>query len=488
MRHRERGFIEVARKDPGYRPVEERTQDYKAVEVQLPDSELREQAARCMDCGIPFCQSAHSLVGCPVTNMIPEFNDQVYHEQWRDALALLLEGSCFPEFTGRICPAPCEASCVVGINREPVAIRQIELTIIEHGFSRGYLQPRLPESRRDARVAVVGSGPAGLVAAQMLNQAGFNVVVYEIDKYPGGMLRYGIPDFKLEKWVVERRIELMEAEGVVFETGVEVGVDVSYHFLKQRFDAVILAGGAREPRDLDVEGRELDGIHFAMDFLMQQNRRGGGEDVSSEASISAAGKRVVVIGGGDTGSDCVGTSMRQGAASVTQFEILPKPPPTRPDSTPWPLWPNKMRESSSHLEGCERRWSVSTRTFSGADGRVSGLACCEVDWVFPEGAWRPSPEHVEGSDFSIDADLVLLAMGFVGPGHETLTDSLGAEINERGFIQCDENNMTTVAGVFVAGDMTEGPSLVVRAMQDGKRAALGAQRYIEAKESASTGR
>ena len=426
-----------------------------------------------MDCGIPFCQSANSSVGCPVVNVIPEFNDQVYHGKWREALELLQEGSCFPEFTGRICPAPCEASCVCGINTDAVAIRQIELTVIEHGFSRGYMEPRIPETRRQERVAVVGSGPAGLAAAHALNQAGFNVVVYEADQYPGGMLRYGIPDFKLEKWVVERRISLLEKEGVVFETGVDVGVDVSAHYLNKRFDAILLAGGARGPRDLGVEGRELSGIEFAMDFLTQQNMRNGGEDVSHLSEISAKDKRVVVIGGGDTGSDCVGTSIRQGAASVQQFEIMPKPPMDRPASTPWPLWPNKMRESSSHQEGCERRWSVTTNAFLGEDGVLTSLECADVKWVFPEGSTRPVPDDVDGSTFTVEADLVLLAMGFVSPGRTPLLDDLGVEFNDRGFVSRHAGNATSVPGVFVAGDITDGPSLVVRAMQDGKLAAKG---------------
>lgn len=478
MRHRERGFIEVARRDPGYRPIAERKGDFREVEQMLSEQQLNDQAARCMDCGIPFCQSAHSSVGCPVVNAIPEFNDQVYHGQWKDALDLLLEGSSFPEFTGRICPAPCEASCVVGINREPVAIRQIELTIIENGFKRGYVKPRIPAKRHDKSVAVIGSGPAGLAAAHRMNQAGIQVVVFERDKYPGGMLRYGIPDFKLEKWVVERRIQLLEEEGVVFETGVEVGRDVSFDYIRKRFDAILLAGGSREPRDLKIEGRELDGIEFAMDFLSQQNMRNGGEDVSGLKPLSAAGKHVVVVGGGDTGSDCVGTSIRQGALQVMQFEILPQPPEARPDSTPWPQWPNKMRTSSSHLEGCERRWSISTKCFEGQDGKVKRLHCGEVKWVFPEGGERPVPEEVEGAGFVVDADLVLLAMGFVGPGRKDLLDDMGVSLNARGFINRHAGNATSVEGVFVAGDMTDGPSLVVRAMQDGKNAAHAVGAYL----------
>lgn len=471
MRHRERGFVEISRKDPGYRPVEERVRDYKEVEQRLSPQELNDQAARCMDCGIPFCQSAHSSVGCPVFNRIPEFNDQVYHGQWESALELLLEGSSFPEFTGRICPAPCEASCVCDINRDPVAIRQIELTIIEHAFTHGLMRARLPVKRLAGRVAVVGSGPAGLAAAHRLNQAGVEVVVYEKDVFAGGMLRYGIPDFKLEKTIVERRIALMKEEGVAFECGVEVGRDLSFRYLQQRFDAVLLAGGARQARDLPVEGRGLKGILFAMDFLTRQNAINSGERSDNDDVFSARGKHVVVIGGGDTGSDCVGTSIRQGAKSVTQFEILPRPPDDRPAVNPWPQWPNRMRTSSSHQEGCTRRWAVETQLFQGKEGAVQSLNAHEVRWVFPEGEPRPVPEKVEGSDFNIPAELVLLAMGFVSPGQDSLLSEMGVACAGNGFVQKNSNNRTSAENVFVAGDMADGPSLVVRAMQDGKNAA-----------------
>jgi len=459
--------MEVERKTPEYRPKDERVKDYSAVEMRLSSDELREQSSRCMDCGVPFCQSANSELGCSVANLIPEFNDQVFHGKWREALALLLEGSCFPEFTGRICPALCEASCVCGLNGEAVAIRQIELEIIEYGYRHGYMKPRIPEKRNGKRVAVIGSGPAGLSAAHSLNQAGFSVKVYEAAANPGGMLRYGIPDFKLEKRIVERRIDLMKNEGIEFETGVEVGVDIAACYLRKRFDAIVLAAGARGPRDLNVAGRDLAGVEFAMDFLTQQNMRNGGEDVSHLKQISAADKNVVVIGGGDTGSDCVGTSIRQGAKSVRQYEIMPKPPAERPESTPWPLWPNKLRESSSHKEGCERRWSVTTKAFTGENGKLTSLECADVEWVIDKKkpGSRPFPKDVKGSEFTIDADLVLLAMGFVSPGSTRLVEDLGVELTERGFIKR-------------TGDVASGPSLVVRAIADGKRVAAAVEHYL----------
>lgn len=471
------GFMEYERNDPGYRPVEERLRDYRDVALHLSYEDIGVQANRCMDCGIPFCHGC----GCPVTNMIPEFNDMISRGRWEEALDVLLATNPFPEFTGRICPAPCETSCVLGINDDPVTIREIELAVIEHAFQAGLIQPMLPEKRREEKVAVLGSGPAGLAAAYVLNQNGFNVVVYENNVHPGGILRYGIPDFKLEKSIVERRVDLMREEGVAFETGVEIGEDISYRFLKSRFDAILLTGGASEPRDLKVDGRELEGIYFAMDFLTQQNKRVSGETIGGETPILAEGKKVVVIGGGDTGSDCVGTSLRQGARSVMQFEIMPKPPPRRSGATPWPLWPNMLRESSSHKEGCQRRWSVSTKKFAGDDGRLSQLTCVEIDWVTPPEGGRPSPVELEGSEFTVDADMVLLAMGFVGPGHNRLVEDRGLELDGRGLINRDENNMTSEEGIFVAGDMTRGASLVVRAIQDGKVAAQCVTRHFDSK-------
>ncbi len=468
------GFMDYGRKDPGYRPVGERTHDFKAVELRLTAEELVEQAARCMDCGTPFCHGC----GCPLNNIVPEWNDLVYRGKWQEALDLLLATDNFPEFTGRICPALCEGSCVLGINKEPVAIRQIELAIIEKGFELGYVRPRPPKVRFEQRVAVIGSGPAGLAAADSLNRAGYWVVVYDDAAKPGGILRYGIPEFKLEKAVVDRRVKLMEEEGVVFECKTRVGEDVSYRYLQSRFDAICFSAGAREPRDLKVPGRELGGIHYAMDFLIQQNMRLGGEPVDSAREILAGGKRVVVVGGGDTGADCVGTSIRQGATSVTQIEILPRPPDSRSPATPWPLWPNMLRVSSSHKEGCERRWSVATQTFLGKDGRVTGLRCAEVEWVAPEGGGRPVMKEKAGTEFHLEADLVLLAMGFTGPGRNAIVDDLKIRREPNGNIGRDARNMTSVPGIFVAGDMTHGASLVVRAIADGRKAAEGIAAYL----------
>ncbi len=472
-----RGFLEFERREPGYRPREERLRDYKAVELRLSHREVLEQSARCMNCGTPFC---HAL-GCPLSNVIPEFNDLVYRERWEDALDMLLSTNNFPEFTGRVCPAPCEAACVAGINGDPVTIRQIELSIIEKGFQSGYLEYRsIPAGSPRGRVAVVGAGPAGLAAADTLNRAGCHVTVYDEAPLPGGMLRYGIPDFKLEKWVIDRRLQLMVKQGVMFETGVHVGVDISYRFLRDRNDAVCLACGARKPRDLQVEGRELGGIHFAMDYLTQQNRRVNGEPLGDGEQIHAGGKTVVVIGGGDTGSDCLGTALRQGAEKVYQLEILPEPPPHRPATTPWPTWPHMLRSTHAHKEGGQRLWSVMTCAFRGENGRVRALRCMQVDWLASAPGQAPSPVPRPGSEFELEADLVLLAMGFVGPVQNRLIQGLGVACDEQGHVKADERRMTNVPGLFVAGDMTQGQSLVVKAMADGRRAARGILQYLQA--------
>lgn len=478
---KETGFLEYPRHDPGYRPKDERLKDHRAVELRLTDREINEQAARCMDCGVPFCHGC----GCPLSNIIPEFNDHVYHHRWKEALDLLVSTNPFPEFTGRICPAPCEGACVLGINDDPVTIRQIELAIIEKGFERGYIAPRPPAERRRQKVAVVGSGPAGLAAADILNRVGYNVVVYENAPKPGGILRYGIPNFKLEKSVLDRRISLMGSEGVTFETSVEIGHDISLRFLEGRFDAIVLTGGAREPRDLAVPGRALEGIHFAMPYLMQQNRRLEGEECAPEDEITAVGKRVVVIGGGDTGADCLGTALRQGAEHVYQLEILPEPPLQRSEQTPWPEWPLMLRESSSHKEGGERRWSVDTTSFEGVKGRITRIHCCEVEWASGKNG-RPAPSRKDGTGFSLDVDLVILAMGFVGPGPNRLVEKLGITLGPRGFVERDENNMTSHPGIFVAGDMTQGASLVVRAIEDGKCVAQGVMRHLAKPWSSAT--
>lgn len=474
--NKERGFLEYGREDVSYRPADERKQDFRQVARWLTDEQIHRQAARCMDCGIPFCHSAES--GCSLCNIIPEFNEHVYYGRWEEALRILLETNCFPEFTGRICPAPCEGACVLGINQPPVNICKIELSIIEKGFQRGYIKPRPPQKRLARKVAVMGSGPAGLAAADVLNRMGYVVHVYENGHKPGGLLRYGIPDFKLEKWVLDRRISLMEEEGVVFYNDVEVGADISYRYLQTRYDAIVIGGGAREPRDLSIPGRDLKGIHFAMDFLTQQNKRNGGEPVEEEA-ILAEGKRVVVIGGGDTGSDCIGTSWRHGAVDVHQLEILPEPPPERSEKTPWPMWPVMRRDSSSHKEGGKRIWSVSTKEFLGKDGQVSQLKCCEVDWLPDAESGRFIPKERPDSEFTLEADLVLLAMGFVGPGHNELIEQAGISCNNRGFIQHDDHHMTNVPGIFVAGDMWRGASLVVHAISDGMKTAHDTAGYLQ---------
>lgn len=462
------GFLDFNRKEPGYRKVSERLRDYKPVEKQLPEAEIRAQAARCMDCGTPFCHGC----GCPLANVVPEVNDYVYQGRWQEALDILLSTNNFPEFTGRLCPALCEPACVLGINDDPVTIRQIELVVIEKGFEKGYMRARPPHKRISRSVAVIGSGPAGLTVADDLNRAGCDIVVYERAQNAGGILRYGIPDFKLEKRIIDRRINLMRDEGVSFEYGVSIGDDISFRYLQDRYDAVCIAGGSRTPRDLDVPGRELYGIHFAMDFLVQQNMRLSGEDIDGMEEIDAAGRNVLILGGGDTGADCLGTALRQGARKVYQYEIMPRPPEERPGDQPWPAWPDIMRESSSHKEGGERRWGVSTKAFKGKEGHVVEASGVEVEWTGNEDGSTKMKELKDGK-FSVKVDLVLLALGFVGPGRVPYLEDLGLELDERGNIKIDEHGMTSIEGVFAAGDLARGQSLIVRAICDGKHTARG---------------
>ncbi|MDR1908731.1 MAG: glutamate synthase subunit beta [Spirochaetaceae bacterium] len=470
-----KGFLKVRRKISGYRPVEERINDYSEVEIRLSDDERREQASRCMDCGVPFCHWA-----CPVSNVMPEWQDRLYRGDWAGAWALLEERNPFPEFTGRVCPALCEASCVLGSNDEPVTIRQNELAVIEKAYELGLVKPRPPKKRRDGRIAVVGGGPAGLSAAYYLNRAGLHVTVYEGDRKAGGYLRYGIPDFKLDKSFIDRRIALMEAEGVVFKTAVRVG-KARYGFgtlgqdsevaapeeLYGSFDLILLTIGAREPRDLKAPGRELGGIVQALDFLSLQNRSLAGE--RSLEAITAHGKEVVVIGGGDTGADCVGTANRQGARSVTQIEVMPMPPEHRPASSPWPLWPTVLKTSSSHMEGGERLWAVNTKAFLGEGGSVSRMRCVKVAWSVQGG--KQVMTEVPGSEFELDAELVLLAMGFTHVVQDGVVAGFGLETDERGNIRTRGSFHTSNPKVWAAGDSRNGASLVVRAIADGRAAA-----------------
>jgi glutamate synthase (NADPH/NADH) small chain len=458
--------MEFERVDPDKRDVAERIKDFREFELPVLQDTLAKQGARCMDCGIPFCNT-----GCPLGNLIPDWNDHVYKNDYKLGILALSATNNFPEFTGRVCPAPCEAACVLGINADPVSIKLIEKSIADKAFELDLIQPNPPKLRTGKRVAVVGSGPAGMAAAQQLARAGHEVTLFERDDRIGGLLTYGIPDFKLEKWLVDRRVTQMQAEGVVFKTGVDVGRDVTAEQLKRDYHAVILTIGSRIPRDLPIPGRELSGIHFAMDFLTQQNRRARGLVVPDDVAILAGGKRVVVIGGGDTGSDCIGTSHRQGARSVTSFEILPRPPEDRAKQTPWPMWPLQLRSSSSHEEGGSRDWSVSTVRFSG-NGKVEKLHCVRVE--LKEGQFAPQP----GTEFELEADLVLLAMGFVHPEHPGIVKDLELALDRRGNVQVDQNFATSVPGVFAAGDCQRGQSLVVWAIADGRKAARSADLYL----------
>jgi len=466
------GFLEIGRELPEKRPVAERVKDWREIYRPFPEEKVRAQAARCMNCGIPFCHQ-----GCPLGNIIPDWNDLVYRNRWREALGRLLATNNFPEFTGRLCPAPCEGSCVLEIGAEPVTIKQVELSIIEHAFREGWIKPEPPAIRTGRSVAVVGSGPCGLAAADQLNRAGHRVTVFERADRIGGLLRYGIPEFKLEKRILDRRLALMRAEGVAFRTRAEVGTNVSGDELRHGFDAVILAGGAPVPRDLVVPGRELDGIHFAMEYLPQANRRCEGDALPETTLITAKGKRVVVIGGGDTGADCLGTAHRQGAASVTQFELLPRPPASRAADNPWPLWPNTFRVSTAHEEGGERDYCVSTKRFSGRDGKVERLYGVRVEFT-PGPNGRPVMRELAGTEFDMEAELVLLAMGFLGPERSTVLAPLGVTITDRGTVAVDANKMTSVPGVFAAGDTARGQSLVVWAIHEGRQAARGVDAYL----------
>jgi glutamate synthase (NADPH) small chain len=466
------GFLDFDRKTAGYRPVDERVRDYHEVGLQLPEEQLQIQGGRCMDCGIPFC---HAL-GCPVVNLIPEWNDLVYSGQWREAYERLELTNNLPEITGRVCPAPCEASCTLSINTAPVTIKQIELAIIEKAFAEGWVLPRPPARETGRRIAIIGSGPSGLAAAQQLRRQGHAVTVYEKNSKAGGILRYGIPDFKLDKRIIDRRIAQMEAEGVVFECEVSIGEDMSISYLRRKHDAVLLTLGAGEPRDLHVPGRGYEGIHFAMDFLTRSNRFVGGE-IEREDTIWAGDKKVLVIGGGDTGSDCVGTANRQGAANVYQFEIMPKPLDWKEAWNPeWPYWPGILRTSSSHEEGCERRWSITTKQFRGRGVRVEEAVCAEVQWEKTSKGMRPV--EVPGSEFTLKVDLVLLSMGFLHVQHSTMLEEMGVATDERGNVKTDACYATSVPGIYAAGDAGTGASLVVRAIWHGRKAAECIGNYL----------
>jgi glutamate synthase (NADPH) small chain len=466
------GFVEFKRTKQPYRPIEERIRDWRQVMQPWPEEVLGQQAARCMDCGIPFCHQ-----GCPLGNLIPDWNDLVYRGYWREAIDRLHATNNFPEFTGTLCPAPCEGACVLGINDDAVTIKAVELAIIDRAFAEGWVEPQPPGVLTGKRVAVVGSGPAGLAAAQQLRRAGHTVRVFERADRIGGLLRYGIPEFKMEKRVLDRRLEQLEAEGVQFRTRHHVGVNIAVEELRRDFEAILLTGGACAPRDLPLPGRECEGIHFAMDYLTLQNRRCEGDVIPEAQFISARGKQVVIIGGGDTGADCLGTVHRQGAASVHQLEILPQPPPQRTQDNPWPLWPNIYRVSSAHEEGGKRIYSVSTKRFIGDKaGRLKALELGLVEMDRLEG--RPVFRELEGTDYELPCDLVLLAMGFVGPERPGMLEQLGVRLTERGTVWRDEHWMTSIPGVFTAGDMQRGQSLIVWAIAEGRSAARGIDTYL----------
>ena len=467
------GFLEVDRHDRSYEPVKDRVGNYNEFVVPLKEDELKAQGSRCMDCGIPYCHN-----GCPVMNIIPEFNDLTYQGDMKGALGILHSTNNFPEFTGRICPAPCEASCTLNLDDHPVTIKTIECAIVDRGWAEGWITPRIPKTRTDKTVAVVGAGPAGMACAQQLARAGHKVSLYEKNAHAGGLMRYGIPDFKLDKAIIDRRLGQMQTEGVDFRPNTQIGVDVPAAKLLKDYDAVVLAGGAEKPRDLPVPGRELNGVHFAMDFLTQQNRRNGNESFDG-TDILSTDKNVLVIGGGDTGSDCVGTSVRHGAKSITQIEIMPKPPAKEDKLATWPHWPNKLRTSSSHEEGCNRDWNVLTKAFIGdADGNLKAAQCVRVEWnQGADGQWKMS--EIAGSEFEIPCERAYLAMGFVHPVHEGMLDELGVAKDGRGNVAADtERYQTSIQKVFAAGDMRRGQSLVVWAIREGRQAARAVDQFL----------
>ena len=465
------GFLDSDRELPERRPVEERLQDWQEVYKDFPVEKIREQGSRCMDCGVPFCHD-----GCPLGNLIPDWNDLAYRDEWKEAIQRLHHTNNFPEFTGRLCPAPCENACVLGINAPAVTIKQLEVSIIDRAFEEGWVLPEPPATRTGKSVAVIGSGPAGLAAAEQLNRVGHNVTVFERDDRIGGLLRYGIPEFKMEKRVLDRRLKIMEESGVRFVTNAAIGTEMTIAGMRSEFDAFVLCCGAMEGRDLDIPGRELDGIHLAMKYLPLQNRRCEGDDVSESEFISAAGKNVIILGGGDTGADCLGTAHRQGCKSVHQLEIMPEPPKDRAEDNPWPMWAHIQRSSSAHEEGGVRGYNVLTKRFVGENGHVTALEGVNVEWENVDG--RRQMREVPGSEFSMECDLVLLAMGFLGPEKKGPISELGLELTERGNVRADENKMTSEPGVFVAGDMTRGQSLIVWAIAEGRHAAHGCDKYL----------
>ncbi len=474
-----KGFMKFTRVDFSKEKPLERVKHYREFTQFLPEEELKKQGARCMDCGVPFCMS-----GCPIGNVIPDWNDLVFNNRWEEAIERLHRTNNFPEFTGRVCPAPCENSCVLGINAPAVTIKNIEVSIVEHAYGQGWIKPNPPKHRTGKKVAVVGSGPSGLACADQLNKAGHTVTVYEKNAVLGGLLALGIPDFKLEKTVVERRLDRMRAEGVIFKTGVHIGVTMSAQDLRRQNDAVVLCGGAEQARDLPIPGRELEGIYQAMQFLPQQNLSNRGFKQDPTKQISAKGKKVIILGGGDTGSDCLGTSNRQGAVSVKQFELMPEPPKERAADNPWPQWAFIKRTSTSHEEGVEQFYSVSTKKFSGENGKLKKLHAVKLEFGPKDPATgRSAMKEVPGSEFELECDLVLLAMGFLGPVKNGMLEELGVALDERGNVKADANKMTSVPGVFVAGDMTRGQSLVVWAIQEGRKAARCVDLYLVGQSS-----